>query len=103
MKSNAAEISFRRLNLLAGMLLTVLLILFGGFLRYSWVTERESATRELSAPLRFAAKYCEGYFTRIEKQHRILALELLEQAGQVGPDKAMKMLNNYKGINHDQR
>ena len=102
-KSNVAEISFRSLNLLAGLLLTVLLILFAGFLRYSWVAERESATRELSTPLRFAAKYCEGYFTRIEKQHRILALELFEQKGQVSADKAMKMLNNYKGINHDQR
>lgn len=102
-KSNEAEISLRSLNLLAGLLLMVLVILFAGFLRYSWVAERESAIREISSPLRFAATYCEGYFTRIEKQHRILALELLEQKGQISAKKAMKMLNNYKGINHDQR
>ena len=102
-KRNAAEISLQSLSLLASLLLTVLIILFAGFLRYSWVAERESATREISSPLRFAATYCEGYFTRIEKQHRILALELLEQKGQISADKAIKMLNNYKGINHDQR
>ena len=102
-KNNAAEISLRSLSLLAGLLVAVLIILFAGFLRYSWVAERESATREISSPLRFAATYCEGYFGRVEKQHRILALELLEQKGQVSAGKAMKMLNNYKGINHDQR
>ena len=42
-KSNAAEISLRSLSLFAGLLFTVLIILFAGFLRYSWVAERESA------------------------------------------------------------
>ncbi|WP_153111840.1 sensor histidine kinase [Propionivibrio limicola] len=100
---NSNDPYLRSMNLLAGGVLLLLLLVLAGFLRYSWVAEKESAIRELSTPLRFAAQYCEGYFKRIEKQHRILGLELLQQNGQVAPDKAIVILNNYKGINHDQR
>lgn len=85
------------------MLFLLLLLLFAGFLRFSWEAEKVSTVRELSTPLRFAEKYCDGYFSRIEKQHRLLGLDLLQQHGVVDADKAVIMLNNYKGINHDQR
>ena len=93
----------KSLKLFAFGVLLLLLLALAGFLHYSWVAEKESAIRELSSPLRFSAQYCESYFSRIEKQHRILALELLQQKEQVAPDKAIVILNNYKGINHDQR
>ena len=102
-RSNPQDPSLRSMHVVAGMLFLLLLLLFTGFLRYSWDVEKVYAVRELSTPLRFAEKYCDGYFTRIERQHRILGLELLQQNGQVAADKAIVMLNNYKGINHDQR
>lgn len=102
-RSNPHDPSLRSMHIVAGMLFLLLLFLFAGFLRYSWGVEKVYAARELSTPLRFAEKYCDGYFTRIERQHRILGLELLQQNGTVAAAKAIVMLNNYKGINHDQR
>ena len=92
----------RGMNLFSGLLLATLLVLFAGFLRYSWVAERDNKVQELSSILRFGADFSEIYFERIVATHRRLGFELLQQEGQVSADRAEMMLNNYKRTNPDQ-
>jgi hypothetical protein len=66
------------------------------------MVEKEYVIERLSSILRYSVQFCEMYFQRIEKQHRLLGVELLQQQGRVSADKAVSMLNNYKRINHDQ-
>ncbi len=84
-------------------LFVVLVILSSTFLWNAWIAEKDYRIRELSNTLKFAADFCEGYFKRIESVHRMLGVELLQADGQIDSSRAITMLNNYKGINHDQR
>ena len=93
----------RNMKLLAKFMIGVSLVFLAGFAGYSWVTEREYVIGKLSSILRYSTQYCETYFSRVEKQHRILGAELLHAHRQVSAGQAITMLNNYKGINHDQK
>ena len=93
----------RNMKLLAKFMIGVSLVFLAGFAGYSWVTEREYVIGKLSSILRYSTQYCETYFSRVEKQHRILGAELLHTRRQVSVGQAITMLNNYKGINHDQK
>jgi signal transduction histidine kinase len=78
-------------------------VFLAGFAWYSWVAERKYVVGNLAAILRYSVQNCEMYFQRVENQHRILGIELLREHPRVSAEKAMTMLNNYKGINQDQR
>lgn len=93
----------RNMKLLAKFMIGVSFVLLAGFVGYSWLTERDYVIGKLSSILSFSSQSCETYFSRVEKQHRILGAELLRMRRQVSPGHAITMLNNYKGINHDQR
>lgn len=97
------DADLRNMKLLAKVMAGVSLVFLVGFAGYSWVTEQEYVVGKLSSILRYSTQYCETYFGRVEKQHRILAAELLHARRQVSAEQAVTMLNNYKGINHDQR
>ena len=93
----------KEMGIFAVSLLVVLIVLSSSFLWNAWIAEKDYRIRELSNNVKFAADFCEGYFKRIESVHRMLGVELLQSDGQIDGARAITMLNNYKGINHDQR
>lgn len=97
-----ADSSLRRTGVFASALCLLLLLLFGGFLYYSWMAEREHKVKELSSTLRFGSEFSEIYLERITATHRRLANDLLLVEGAIDHDKAIGMLNNYKKTNPDQ-
>ena len=93
----------KEVAIFATLLLVVLIILSSSFLWNAWIAEKDYRIRELSNTVKFAADFCQGYFKRVESVHRMLGVELLKSEGIIDGSKAITMLNNYKGINHDQR
>jgi signal transduction histidine kinase len=102
-RNNDPDAQFRNMKRLSMSMIGVSLAFLAGFAWYSRAAEQKYMTGKLASLLRHSVQFCEMYFQRVERQHRILGAELLQDRRQVSADKAINMLNNYKGINQDQR
>ena len=104
MRINSRQDRFLQIiNAFTVVLLAVLFVLFGGFMHYAWIREKEHTVRELTGLLKFSEEFTAEYLKRVGEGQRRIALDLLKYDKEKKEERALSMLNFYKSKNSDHK